>query len=334
MGITALLSLVYALVPKTDTPRAVQAPAVIPAFVVAEGKVETLPGREIQIGAELPGRIEAVLVKEGDSVEKGAIIVRLENRDILARLNEAEADRMVAKAKLDEVLSGFRPEEIDESAAAHRAAIAEMNLARSNFERYEKLVNDGVVPRASFEERQREYEVARNKVQQAAERNALLQKGPTRETVILHETTVQRAEAAKLSLERLLEKTIVRAPISGKVIRKYVNDGEIVYTENPFPLLTIADTEQTRISAEVDESDIGRIHVGDAVEIRSDAYPDVIMNGEIQEIADYVGARQILPNNAAKNLDMKVVQVRINLPPDSLLKLGMTVDVRIKPDGP
>src|SRR5262245_45566124 len=283
-------------------------------FVAAEGKVETLPGREVQVGAELTGRIEKVFVNEGDAVKKGQVLAKLESKDILAKLNEAESERIVAKAKLDEVASGSRAEEIEEAAAAHLAASAELELAKANFERYRKLSIDGVVPTASFDEKQREYEVARNRVKQAEERKTLLEKGPKRETIAVHETTVRRTEAAKQYLERLLEKTVVTAPISGKVIRKNLHDGEVVYTESPVPLVVIADMEKMRINAEVDETDSGRIQLGDPVEVRSDAYPQMLLTGEIQEIADYVGTRQIMPNNPTKNLDMKVVQVKISLP--------------------
>jgi multidrug resistance efflux pump len=195
------------------------------------------------------------------------------------------------------------------------------------------LNKEGVIPTATFEEKQRELEVARSHLKEAEQKKILLELGPKRETIAVQETSVQQAAAAKQYLERLLEKTIVTAPISGKIIHKYLHDGEVVYTENPQPFVTIADTGNIRISAEVDETDIGRIHIGDAVEIRSDAYPGVTLRGEVQEIADYVGSRQIMPNNTAKNLDLKVVQAKISLPPGSPLKLGMTVDVRIIPKG-
>jgi len=329
--LATLLVLGYSLIPRT--PVQPEREAIDAPFVAAEGKVETLAGREVQVGAELTGRIEKVFVNEGDVVKKGQVLAKLESKDILAKLNEAESERIVAKARLDEVVSGSRAEEIEEAAAAQRAASAELDLAKANLERYRKLSTDGVVPTASFEEKQREYEVARNRLKQAEERKALLEKGPTRETIAVHETTVHRAEAAKQYLERLLEKTVVTAPISGKIIRKNLHDGEVVYTESPVPLVVIADTEKMRINAEVDETDTGRIQLGDPVEVRSDAYPRLLLTGEIQEIADYVGTRQILPNNPTKNLDMKVIQVKISLSPGAPLKLGMTVDVRIKPKG-
>jgi ABC exporter DevB family membrane fusion protein len=334
-GITGLIALAlagYMLAPKRE--RSVSPnEGIRPAFVAAEGKVETLPGYEVQVGAELTGRIEKVFVNEGDRVKKGQIIARLQSMDIRAKLDEAEAQRIVDKAKLDEVSAGTRVEEIEQAAAAHRAASAELELATTNFERYRKLRAEGVVPAAAFDEKQRELEVARNRMQEAAERKTLLEKGPRSETIAAQRTVLERAAASKQYLERLLEKTVVTAPISGTVIRKYLHGGEVVYTESPLPFVVIADTEKIRINAEVDETDAGRIHVGDPVEIRSDAFPEMIFNGEILEIADYVGLRRVVPNDPSRNLDMKVVQVKISLPPGTPLKLGMTVEVKIRPNG-
>jgi len=332
LGAAVLLASGYFLTMRKDvTP--VHSEGVDPVFVAAEGRVEALPGQEVQVGAEMTGRIETVLVREGDRVKKGQVIARLESKDIVARLNEAEAQRNLEKAKLEEVSAGARPEEIAQAAAAYRAASADLDLAQTNLARYRRLIAEGVVPTAAVDERQREYEVARNRLQEATERQALIEKGPRAETIEAQRMSVERAEVAKQYLERLLEKTVVAAPISGTIIRKNLHDGEVVYTENPLPLVVIANTERTRINAEVDETDSGRIHVGDLVEIRSDAYPGKIFNGEIEEIAHYVGGRQVVPNDPSRNMGVKVVQVKITLPSGSPLKLGMTAEVRIRPKG-
>jgi ABC exporter DevB family membrane fusion protein len=330
IGMIAALLLVYMLAPKKDAAQ-LRAERLEPSFVAAEGKVETLPGYEVQVGAELTGRVERVYVKEGDKVVKGQVIARLESKDILAKLNEADAQQIVEKARLQEVSAGARTEEIEQAAAAYRAAAAEMDLATTNLDRYRKLNAEGIIPAAALEERKREFEVATNRMREASERKALLEKGPRPETIASQQSNIDRAAASKQYLERLLDKTVVTAPISGTVIQKNLHDGEVVYTESPLPLVVIADTEKVRINAEVDETDIGRIHVGDSVRIRSDAYPGETFSGKILEIADYVGSRQVVPNDSARNLDVKVVKVKISLPPGSPLKLGMTVEVLIKP---
>jgi len=81
----------------------------------------------------------------------------------------------------------------------------------------------------------------------------------------------------------------------------------------------------------VDETDTGRVHVGDRASVTSDAYPGKVFNGRVRQIADYAGARRVKPSNPAVNLGLKVVQVKIGLDEPSPFKLGMTVDVKILP---
>ena len=295
--------------------------------VAAEGKVETMPGLDVEVGSELTGKIEKFFVNEADPIIKGTLIARLWNKDIEARLKEAELELIVAKAKLREVESGAREEEIKRAAATLDGTIVDMDLTKKNFERYEELYKEGVIPKALLDEKESLFKIAITRVREAAEEKRLLEKGPKEETIWLLEDSVMRAEASVEYYKKLLEKTLIIAPISGKVIHKYLEEGEIASED--IPLVAIADVERIRINAEVDETDADRVHVGDHADITSDGYPGKVFKGEIQEISDYVGVREVRPNNPAKNLDRKVLRVKIGLSEKTPLKLGMTVDVKI-----
>ncbi len=302
--------------------------------VAAEGKIEAIPGSEVEVGSEVTGRIERFAVKEGDSVKKGDIIAIIENRDIKARLKGAETEVDVARARLKEVASGSREEEIKKAAAALEGAMADMQLASIDLERFEKLFKDGMVSKAEWDQRTAASKVFVSRVKEAEETKSLLEKGPKAETLRLNEDMIKQAQANVELHRRLLDKTVIKAPISGKVIRKYVEEGELLNLVGAETLLAaIADPEKVRVNAEVDETDVGKIKVGDPADVTSDAYPGLIIKGEIVEIADYVGVRKVKPNNPAKNLDMKVIQVKILLREKTPLRLGMTVDVKIVPNG-
>lgn len=300
-------------------------------YVAAEGKVEAMSGLDIDVGSELIARLEQVFFKEGDFVKKGDVIVRLDSRDIQAKLKEAEGEFIVTKAKLKEVVSGSREEEIKKAIASLEAAAADMDLAKTNLERHEQLYKEGVIPKSILDEKEKIFKVAKARVKEAEEEKRLLEKGPKQETIKVYEDTASRANATVEYYKRLLEKTVIKSPISGNVINKYLEEGETVIPEKP--ILTIADVENIRINAEVDETDLGRIKIGDSVNVTSDAYPGKDFKGEVQEISDYVGIRNIKPNNPAKNIDMKVIQVKITLKEKTPFKIGMTVDVRIMPKG-
>lgn len=303
-----------------------------PRAVAAEGTVEAMRGHEAEVGSQLTGRIERFLVNEGDSVTSRQVIAVLDNADIRARLAEARGELAAARAKQQEIVAGSREEEIQQAVAALAAQKAEMELAKAELERHQRLDEEGIVSASALNEKERAYRVAVARVTQAEEQTRLLERGARRETLDLHQHLVEKARATVTLYESLLEKSHVRTPISGKVIHKNLQEGEVVYAEAPVPLIVVADVDKLWINAEVDEDEIGRIRVGNVVDVTSDAYPGNVFRGRIVEIADYVGTRRIRPNEPAKNLDMQVVQVKITLDGSSPFRLGMSVDVRILPE--
>ncbi|MBI5409525.1 MAG: HlyD family secretion protein [Nitrospirae bacterium] len=311
---------------KKDAPR-----ITIKRYVAAEGKVEAMPGFEVEVGSEIDGRIAEFSVDEGDVVTKGQLIATLENRDLEAKLKEAEAELNVAKARLKEVASGAREEEIKQASAALAAAIADMEYAKASLRRCGELFNEGLISKDVYDEKEMAFKVAEARVKEAEEGERLLKKGPRQETLKLHEDAVISAEANVEYFKRLLEKTMITSPISGKVIRKYLQKGEMISKEMVTSLVAIADLEKVWINAEADETDIGRIKPGYPVEVRSDAYPGKVFKGEVAEISEYAGIRKVTPNDPAKNVDMKVIQVKTALKEKTPFKLGMTVDVKIIP---
>lgn len=315
--------------PAEDTAAPAHSAHIAARYVAAEGKVEALEGFDIELGSDITQRIEKFFVKEGTAVKKGDVLVRLDSRDIGARLTEAEKELSVAQSRLKEVASGSRAEEIRRAAAALEAAEADAELERKNLKRAEELFGKGLLARSDFDARERGMKVASAKVKEADEAKRLLENGPKKETLRLHEDAVEQARASVEYYRMLLDKTVIRTPIDGRVIEKYLDEGEIVIPETP--IITVADVENIRINAEVDETDSGKVNIGDPVEITSDAYPERVFKGEVEEIAGYVGSRKIKPNNTAKNLDMKVLQVKVALKEKTPLKIGMTVDVRIIP---
>ena len=297
-------------------------------YVSAEGKVEIRPGFEVEIGSEFEGRIAEFPVKEGDWVNKGDTIAVMANKDIRARLAEVEAGLAVEQARLREILSGARVEEIKSAGAVLEAARADLEFARACLRRYRSLYEKGAISKQLLDEKENHEKNANAKVTKAAQEKVVLEKGPKAETIKLQENVVAQATASVEFQRSLLEKFRIIAPISGKIIHKYLDRGESATKERA--LAVIADISQLRVNAEVDESDIGALQVGDLVEVRADAFAGKRFPGKIEEIADYAGPRKVRPNDQTKNLDMKVVQVKIGLLEPTTLKPNMTVEVKIK----
>lgn len=312
---------------KDDSTPGAQLP--VQRYIAAEGKLEALPGAEMAVGSELIARIEQFLAGEGDHVDKGQVIAILDSKDLAARLKQAEAELAVAQAKHAEVASGARKQEVKQAQAVLQRALAEQMLAKNEYQRTSRLYQDQFVSRATLDNADSSYKVATARTAEAQEQLHLLQAGPRSETLSLLTAQVTQAETNVHYVRSLLDKTRVVSPISGTLIERYLDVGEVVIPEKP--IAVIADTEHLRINAEVDETDAGRLQIGDPVEISAYAYPGRVFKGRVEDIADYVGKRELKPNNPAVNLGLKIIQVKITLLQATPLKLGMTVDVRIMP---
>lgn len=307
----------------------VEAPVRMDNTVAAEGKVELMPGFEVEIGSELEGRIAEFPVREGDTVRKGDIIARMESGDIQARLGEAQAALTVAGSRLKEVASGAREEEVKSAAAVLESARADLEYERTSLMRHKELFKKGIISKDALDEKEKVVKNSEANVKKAEEEKRLLEKGPRPETIKFNEDAVKRAGAEAEYCRKLLDKSLIAAPISGKVIRKYMEAGECATKDRA--LAAIADVGKIWVNAEVDETDIGKIRLGDPVDVRCDAFPGSVFPGEVKEISDYAGIRKVKPNDQAKNMDMKVVEVKIRLKTACPIKSSMTVDVKIKP---
>jgi multidrug efflux pump subunit AcrA (membrane-fusion protein) len=206
------------------------------AYVAAEGKVEAMPGYDVDVGTgELNGRIARIFVKERDPVRKGQIVASLANEDLQALVTQAEHELTVARARLTEVESGARKEEILEARAHLQGATARMEEARDELRRSRELHQRRMVSQATLDSAEAAFKAAQAAVDEAAQRKKLLEEGPKPETVRLYRDQVQLAAATLDYARARLEKTLIRSPIDGTVIERYLDEGEGVDAGNPHP---------------------------------------------------------------------------------------------------
>ncbi len=333
LAAVALALLAYALIRQGISPAAENSAPLDLAYVAAEGKVEAMPGFDVDVGtSELNGRIARILVKEGEPVRKGQTVAVLENEDLQAQVTQGEKELTVARARLVELESGARKEEILQADARLKGATARLDEARNQYQRNLDLRRKQLISQASVDAAEAAFKAAQAEVDEAAQHKKLLQNGPKGETVQLYRDQVKLAEASLDYNRKRLDKTIIRSPIDGTVIERYLDEGEGVTPE--IPILAIADLNRLWVNVEVDETDIGRVHLGDTAQVSSNGYPGQLFAGTVRQIADYAGARKIRPSNPTVNLGLKVVQVKIALDARTPLRLGMTVDVKIVPSTP
>lgn len=241
------------------------------------------------------GKVEA---RPGAEMDIGSEMTARIERFLVNEGEQVSKGQVIAILSAEELTARRRQAE-----AALQRARAERAQAGIELKRTRELHSDRFMSQAALDTAESTYKIATAKVAEA--------------------------EADVRYIRALLDKTHVTAPISGTIIERYLDVGEVVMPEKP--LAHVADTAQLRVNAEVDETDAGRLKLGDPVQISAYAYPGQVYKGRVEEIASYVGKREIKPNNPAVNLGLKIIQVKIAFEEPNPLKLGMTVDVRIIP---
>lgn len=371
--------------------------------VTALGRLEPI-GEVIQVSAPSSNqgdRLEELLVKEGDDVVKGQIVAILDNRDrATAELKQAEEKVRVAQAKLTQIKAGAQQGEIkaqeatierllselrgakatdrariarlqaqlrgekSEQAASIELLEAELGNAEREFQRYQKLAEEGAISDSDLDSRRLNLDRAGKRVAEAkaafsktidtlteeiretqakatettdtlnqqiqaakAELDRITEVRPVDVDVAAAEVRQARAEVAQVQVE--LDLAYIKAPQAGRVLDILTRPGEIVSSDG---IARIGQTNQMYAVAEVYESDIGKVKVGQQVKVTSNAVSGEL-HGTVEQIGLEVQRQEVINIDPAANIDAKIVEVKVRLDEESSQKVaGLTnllVNVKI-----
>jgi multidrug efflux pump subunit AcrA (membrane-fusion protein) len=258
------------------------------ATVTATGTIKAMVGAEVRVGARIPGRVDQLAVQVGDRVKAGQVIARLEQDDLRASVEKARADLAAAEAKLATVRNGARPQEIQSAEAALRQAEANQLLAQVNLDRYRQLYQDGGIALQQVDSASRDYDVAVAQVRTAREQLSLIKDKYTPEDLQVAVAEVGQAKAALRIAEANLGYATITAPMSGIIASVSTQQGETVTSGSAAAqaptFVTIIDLGRLQVDAYVDETDIGKVHVGQAAAFSVDAFPDKEFSGKVTAI--------------------------------------------------
>lgn len=303
-------------------------------------------------------RIEELLVTEGDEIEKGQIIAILDSRDSLeAALSQAEEKVRVAQAKLAQVRAGAKTGEIK----AQQAAIARIEAERSNdiaaqtamvgrmeaefknaqieYQRYQQLYTQGAISASQRDNKELILATAKEqraeakanlsrirsaKQQQIAEAKATLNKiaqvRPVDVEVAAAQVREAQAAVAKAKAER--DRAYIKSPQAGNVIKILTRPGEVVSSSEG--IARIGQINQMYAIAEVYESDIGKVKLGQKATVTSSTIPGELI-GTVEHIGLEVKRQEVVNTDPTANIDAKVVEVKVKLDQESSQKVaGLT----------
>jgi HlyD family secretion protein len=246
---------------------------------------------KIAVGAKVMGRVAWIGVEKGDTVTEGQVLVRLEDSEFRAQVNQANANLAAAQARLDRLQSGSRPQEKLKDKAAVLEAEANLKNAEAEYQRTETLYRSGVTSKAELDRALAQRDSARALVEAARQSSQMTDIGPRKEEIRAAEAEVQQMKATVDYARTQLAATEIKAPVAGTVLERIVERGEMV-TPSAFggsgartSVVDLADLTDLQIELDISQVDFARLKMGQKAEIIPEAFPNLRFSGFVEEIA-------------------------------------------------
>jgi HlyD family secretion protein len=298
-----------------------------PAWLAAApGRIEPRSGL-IRIGAALPGRVSAMSARINDKVAEGEVLMRLDDKEARARLVAAEAEAAVRKRERDSQPATTGREELRK--VEDSVFEAERAVTNARFDLDEAILVDRraqASPRVLADARRRFSDANDRLRQERAAFAAVQAKGNIPQPNRLEAGLIAARTDVTLA-EMMLDRARIRAPIAGTVLQINAKVGEMVAPAPEQPLAVIGDMSTVRARAEVDESDVSKIKLGQSVFVRSNAFPGRDFEGKVAELAPSLALPRMGSRGARRATDVEVMEVVIELDAAGPLLPGMRADV-------
>jgi HlyD family secretion protein len=279
--------------------------------VVATGKVT--PITKVEVKSKASGIVKKLLVDYGDKVKKGQLLAQLDKEEIQAQVEQSRAAVEAAEANV-------RGTEADYERAKVDAEGPDVPLLKRAYERAIGMAKEGVVSTSALEDAQKNYELALNK-QNVSKAQVTVLKAKTAQA----QGQLGQDRANLKQLEEQLSYTDIESPIDGVVLSRDVEMGDavssiLVLGSSATLVMTLGDTSQVYVKGKVDESDIGKVYLGQPARIKVESFKDKTFNGVVNKIS---------PMGVEKdNVTTFEVRVSINNPGGEL-KAEMTANAEI-----
>ena len=237
--------------------------------LVLHGNVDI---RQVELAFNASGRIDRLLVAEGDRVRKGQLLAVLDTERLRRREAEAEAQVASQRQVVARLEAGSRPEEIRKAQADVQAARVDAANALAHYRRQEELVAQHFVAQQQLDDARFALQASRARLNAAEEALRLVELGPRDEDIAAARATLKAYEAAAAVARRDVEEGSLRAPSDGVVENRVLEVGDMASPQKP--VFTLALTSPVWIRAYVSEPDLGKIRLGARAEVTTDSYPD------------------------------------------------------------
>ena len=327
----------------------------------------TVEARNIRVGSKVGGRIDKVLVREGDTVEAGQVLISFDDKELQASLAqsranavkaergfrpeeiaEARAAAAQAKAEYEQRRNGYRQEDIDAAGADLDRATADEVRTRLDFQRYDSLAQKDLVSKQQRDTAEANWKMAAALKQNAQHKLDELKRGYRPEEIASAEARYHQTEATLEKFEhgsrpediaaahaalaydeaRYRERQVL-APSAATVEVLDVRPGDLIAPNAP--IATLLERDQIYVRIYIPETEIGRVRVGQKAEIRVDSFPHQTFSGSVEQINQQA---EFLPRNVQTREERvhQVFGVKVRIDDSSRRVLaGMAADVKLNP---
>jgi HlyD family secretion protein len=279
--------------------------------VVATGKIQ--PVRQVEIKSKASGIIQSLPVNFGDFVHQGQVICELDKNDLTPRLTEAKAALAVMAAQLQSARADYEKYKVD-------AEGPDVPFLKSDFDRAQKLFAAGLVAQNTRDESEKMYEIALNKM-----KSAKVNLGSAQAAIAKAQAQYDEQAAVVARSEEDLRNATITSPLDGIVLSRDSEVGSAVSSilvegSSATLIMTLGDLDEVYVKGKVDESDIGKVYLGQPARITVESFKDQKFNGRVTKIS---------PMGAEKD-NVTTFEVRVSISNESRkLKALMTANAEI-----
>jgi HlyD family secretion protein len=284
-----------------------------------------VPHHKINVNSKVTGRVKWIGVEKGDKVQEGQVLVRLEDDEFRAQYEQAKGAAENARAYLEELQHGSRPEEVDQ--AQHNLDEARATLANDKltFDRDKELWSQGVVSRQAYDDASAKLEADQQRVNSLEKAFRLAKIGPRAEEIARAKGALLQAEGQEAYAKSWLDATVIRAPVSGTILERTAEKGELVTSQFASQaeggpqgqVVALADLKDIQVELDIAQDDFAKLGPKQKGIVTVDAYPDRKYDGVIHEISPEA------------NRQKATVQVKVQiLNPDDYLRPEMNATVK------
>ena len=279
--------------------------------VVATGKIE--PITKVEIKSKASGIVKKLYVEAGDKVKAGQVLAELDREEIQASVRSSEAQLQAAEANMRAAEADMKRAEVD-------AQGVDIPMLKRAYERAQQMAREGVVSQAALDEAEKNYELALNK-QNVSRAQLTVNKAKFAQAT----ADVQRNKANLQQLREQLGYTTIVSPIDGIVLSRDVEMGDavssiLVMGSAATLVMTLGDINEVYVKGKVDESDIGKVYLGQSARIKVESFKDKTFTGKVTKIS---------PMGVEKD-NVTTFEVRVSITnPGGELKAAMTANAEV-----